>query len=36
MDQFNDMPADEGVVGFVIIVLIVFLVTVAFEVTDAY
>ena len=25
MDQFNDMPADEGVVGFVIIVLIVFL-----------
>ncbi len=40
MDQFNDMPAGESAVGFVVgivlIVLIVFLVTDAFEVTDVY
>ena len=40
MDQVNEMPAGEGAIGFVIgvalIVLVVFLVTDAFEVTDVY
>ena len=39
-DQVNEMPAGEGAIGFVIgvalIVLVVFLVTDAFEVTDVY
>ena len=40
MDQVNEMPAGEGAIGFVVgvalIVLVVFLVTDAFEVTDVY
>lgn len=40
MGQVNGMPAGEGAIGFVIgialIVLVVFLVTDAFEVTDVY